>query len=98
MHILQETLITFPVLKSDTTSSKTLSFPSANIEWNNLDPTLRNSKNFVDFKNSMLKFIRSSPSNVFNCNKYKGIRLITWLRLGRVICVSANLSIIFKIV
>ena len=26
MHMLQETLITFPVLKSDTTSSKTLSF------------------------------------------------------------------------
>ena len=82
MHILQETLITFPVLKSDTTSSKTLSFPSAIIEWNNLDPTLPNSKSFVDFKNSILKFIRSSSSNVFNCNNYKGIRLITWLRLG----------------
>ena len=35
-----------------------------------------------DFKNSILKFIRTSPSNVFNCNNYKGIRLITQLRVG----------------
>ena len=57
-------------------------FPSTIIEWNNLDPTIRNSKSFVDFKNSSLKFIRPSPSNVFNCNNYKGIRLITRLRVG----------------
>ena len=57
-------------------------FPSTIIEWNNLDPTLRNSKSFVDFKNSILKFIRPSPSNVFNCNNYKSIRLITQLRVG----------------
>ena len=57
-------------------------FPSTIIEWNNLDPTIRNSKSFVDFKNSFLKFIRPSPSNVFNCNNYKGIRLITRLRVG----------------
>ena len=50
-------------------------FPSTTIEWNNLDPNLRNSKSFVDFKNNILKLIRPSPSNVFNCNKYKGIRL-----------------------
>ena len=81
MHMLQGTLITFPVLKSDATSSKTF-FPATIIEWNNLDPTPRNSKIFVDFKNSILKFIRPSPSNVFNCNSYKGIRLITRLRVG----------------
>ena len=57
-------------------------FLSTIIEWNNLDPTLRNSKSFVVFKNSILKFIRPSPSNVFNCNNYKGIRLITRLRVG----------------
>ena len=57
-------------------------FPSTIIEWNNLDPTLRNSKSFVVFKNSILKFIRPSPSIFFNCNNYKGIRLITRLRLG----------------
>ena len=78
MYMLQETLITFPVLKSDTTCF----FPSAITEWNNLDPILRDSKSFVDFKNSILKFIRRSPSNVFNCNNHKGIRLITRLRVG----------------
>ena len=57
-------------------------FPSTIIEWNNLDPTLRNSKSFVDFKISILKFIRPSPSNVFNCNNHKIIRLITRLRVG----------------
>ena len=57
-------------------------FPSTIIEWNNLDPTLWNSKSFVDFKNSILKFIRPSPSNVFNCNNYKGIRLIMRLHVG----------------
>ena len=57
-------------------------FPSAINEWNNLDPTLRNSKSFVVFKNSILKFIRPSPSNVFSCNNYKGIRLFTQLRVG----------------
>ena len=82
MHMLLETLITFPVLKLRHNFFKNTFFPSTIIEWNNLDPTLRNSKSFVVFKNSILKFIRPSPSNVFNCNNYKGIRLITWLRLG----------------
>ena len=57
-------------------------FPSTIIEWNNLDPTLRNSKSFVDFKNSILKFVRPSPSNAFNFNNHKGIRLITRLGVG----------------
>ena len=42
-------------------------FPSAVSDWNNLDPTL----------------IRPSPNNVFDCNKYKGIRYITRLRVGK---------------
>ena len=57
-------------------------FPSTIIELKNLNPTLRNSKSFADFKNSILKFIRPSPSNVFNCNNHKGIRPITRLRVG----------------
>ena len=57
-------------------------FPSTIIESNNLDTTLWDSNSFVDFKNSILKFIRSSPSNVFNCNNYKGLRLITRLCVG----------------
>ena len=54
-------------------------FPSTIIERNNLDPTLSNSKGFADFKNSILKFIRPSPNNFFNCNTHKGIRFITRL-------------------
>ena len=87
MHMLQETLITFHVL--DKTNSKIRQnffknsfFSSPIIEWNNLDPTLRNSKSLVVFKNSILKFIISSPSNVFNCDNYKVIRLIMRLHVG----------------
>ena len=57
-------------------------FPSTIIESNNLDPTLRNSKSFIDIKNNILKFIRTSPNTVFNCSTYKGIRLITRLPVG----------------
>ena len=81
MHILQQTLITFR-FKIRRNFFKNSFFPSTIIECNYLDPTLQNSKSFVDFKNSILKFIRPSPSNVFNCNNYKGIRLNTWLCVG----------------
>ena len=57
-------------------------FPSLIIEWNNLGPTLWNSKSFVVFKNSVLKFIRPSPNNVFSYDNHKVIRLITWLHIG----------------
>ena len=57
-------------------------FPSTVIEWNSLDPTPRNSESVADFKNNILKFIRTSPSNVFNFNNYKGIGLIIRLRVG----------------
>ena len=56
-------------------------FPSTIIEWNNLDPTIQNSKRFVVFKNSILKFILPFPKSIFNCNNYKGIRVITRLRI-----------------
>ena len=40
---------------------------------------------FLSFYNhwmdSILKLIRPSPSNVFNCNSHKGVRFITWLRV-----------------
>ena len=57
-------------------------FPSSIIEQNNLDPTLRNSKSCAVLKNSTLKLSRPSPRNVFNYDNYKGIRLITRLRVG----------------
>ena len=40
-------------------------FPSSIIEWNNLDPKLRNSENFGNFKNNVLKFIRPKPNSFF---------------------------------
>ena len=51
------------------------------IEWNNLDPKLRNSENFGIFKNNILKFIRPKPNSFFICCNLKCIRLITRLRL-----------------
>ena len=56
-------------------------FPSSVIEWNNLDPNLRDGENFGIFKNNILKFIRPKPNSFFNCCNLKGIRLITRLRL-----------------
>ena len=64
MHVLQGMLITFSFLTIDTTSSKTVPFLQQSLNKDNLDPTLQNSKSFVVFKNSILKFIKLSPSNV----------------------------------
>ena len=50
--------------------------PSTVTEWNNLDKSIRNSESF--FWN---KFIRLSPSSLFNCHNPKEIKLLTRLRL-----------------
>ena len=57
-------------------------FPSTILEWNKLDPSLRNSASYNVFKNSILKFIRPSPNKIFQCHNPKGIKLVTRLRLG----------------
>ena len=57
-------------------------FPSTILEWNKLDPSLRNSTSYNVFKNSILKFIRPSPNKIFQCHNPKGIKLVTRLRLG----------------
>ena len=82
MYMLQETLITFPVLKSDTAFSKTLSLLLQSLNGTIQILPFGTQKVLLNFKNSILKFIRRSPSNVFNCNNYKGIRVITMLRVG----------------
>ena len=71
--MLQQTLITFPVLKF-------LSFYSHWMEQFRSYPS--ELKKLFDFKNSIMKFIRRSLRNVFNCNNYKGIRLTKRLRVG----------------
>ena len=48
--MLPELKATFPLLRQDIKFSKILFFPSAIIEWNNLDPNLRNSKSISVFK------------------------------------------------
>ena len=57
-------------------------FPSTILEWNKLDPSLRNSASYNVFKKSILKLIRPSPNKVFQCHNPKGIKLVTRLRLG----------------
>ena len=57
-------------------------FRSTILEWNKLDPSLRNSASYNVFKNSILKFIRPSPNKIVQCHNPKGIKLVTRLRLG----------------
>ena len=57
-------------------------FPSTIKEWNNLDPQIKISKSISIFKSNILKFIRSTPNNVYYCHNTKGIKLLTRLRLG----------------
>ena len=48
-------------------------FPSTLIEWNNLDNNTRNSESYVNFKKSILRFIRPSENPIFNCHNPGGI-------------------------
>ena len=57
-------------------------FPFTIIEWNNLDPKLRNSDSYGTFKNTILKFLSPSPNSVFKCQNPQGIKFLTRLRLG----------------
>ena len=59
--MLQELWAIFPLLRQSTTFSKV---SSAIFKWNNLDPSLRNSKSVSVFKEKILSFIQPSP-NVF---------------------------------
>ena len=80
--MLPELRAIFPLLRQSITFSNILFFPSAIIEWNNLDPNLRNSKSISVFKEKILNFIRPSPNSFFDIHNPKGIKLITRLRLG----------------
>ena len=71
-----------PLIKTKHNFFKNSFFPSAIIEWNNLDTNLKNSKSISVFKEKILNFIRPSPNSFFGCHNPKGIKLITRLRLG----------------
>ena len=57
-------------------------FPSTIIEWNKLDPAIRNLTSFNSFKESILKFIGTAPNSIFQCNNPKGIKYLTRLRVN----------------
>ena len=57
-------------------------FPSAIIEWNNLDCNIRNSENLTLFSKRILAFIRRSGNSTFYCLNPNALKLITRLRLG----------------
>ena len=71
-----------PLFKTNHNFFKNSFFPPTIIEWNNLDPNLRNSDTYGTFKNAILKFIRPSPNSVFECHNPQGIKFLTRLRLG----------------
>ena len=56
-------------------------FPSAVIEWKNLDHNIQNAGSFSAFKSNILKFVRPTPNNVFNCENQRAVTLITRLRI-----------------
>ena len=57
-------------------------FPSAIIEWNKLDDSIRNSSSFILFKRSILSFIRPISNSIFNIHNPIGIKHLTRIRLG----------------
>ena len=57
-------------------------FPSTIIEWNKVDPEIRNSTSLDSFRESILKFIRPAPNNIFQCHNPKGIKYLTGLRVN----------------
>ena len=71
-----------PLIKIKDNFFKNSFFPSAIIEWNNLDPNLRNSKIIPVFKEKIFNFTRPSPNSFFDFHNHKGIKLITRFKLG----------------
>ena len=78
-HIKQGTLLIYlPYFKH--IFLKNILFPSAILELNQLDSSLRNLASYNVFKNSI--FVRPSPNKIFEWHNTKGIKLVTRLRLG----------------
>ena len=56
--------------------------PSTIMEWNKLDCEIKNSESIVTFKKRIFSFIRPCANSTFNCHNPRGIKLLSWLRLG----------------
>ena len=75
---------------------KSTFFPRTLIEWNKLDPAIQNSASFNSFKESIFKFIRPAPNNIFQCHILKGIKYLTRLWVDFSTFVTPNSSTHFK--
>ena len=71
-----------PIFRCRTDCFKYSFFPSTLRDWFNLDDNIRNSESISVFKNRLLLFIRPAQNSVFNIFDPKGLKLLTWLRLG----------------
>ena len=71
-----------PIFKSKHNFFKKTFFPSAISEWNELDPSLRNSESLLTCKKNILHFIRPTANSVYDGHNPKGIKLISRLHLG----------------
>ena len=71
-----------PLCKTNHNFYKNSFFPSTTIEWNNPDHDLRNTESYTLFRSSILKFIRPSPNNFYDCQNIMGVKLVTRLRLA----------------
>ena len=58
-------------------------FPYTLVEWNKLDITLRNTKSYLIFRNSLLKIGRPIQNSIFKILDPLGIKFLTRLKLGR---------------
>ena len=82
MPYATRTLGNIPLFKIKHNFFKNYFFPSAIIECNNLNPSLRNSKSISIFKEIILNFIRLSPNSCFDFHNPKRFKVITRLRLS----------------
>ena len=57
-------------------------YPYTIVEWNRLEHTLRNSKSYIIFKNSLLKIGRPVPKPTLIIRNLLGLKLLTRFRLG----------------
>ena len=74
--------LNIPLFNANHNIFKNSFFPSAIIEWNELDPGLRKAESLSPFKTNIPKFIRPSPNSFYSCHNPKGLKLMTRLRLG----------------
>ena len=58
-------MLIIPLIKTKHNFFQSAYFSSIIIEWNKLDPTIRNAESFGILKNNILGFIRSTPFDFF---------------------------------